>query len=355
VETIMTDPPLTPGEQHDLGATVPQQAPTLDAGVPPLASGASLPSSGRYRVVRSHARGGLGEVFVALDQELHREVALKEIHPCHADHPGSRARFVLEAEITGALEHPGVVPVYGLGVYPDGRPYYAMRFIHGQDLKDAIRQFHQSGAGAAGLRPLLGRFVAVCNAVAYAHSRGVLHRDLKPANIMLGAFGETLVVDWGLAKVVGGDQMPWAGEGPSVPATTSLSAAGTSEAAVTVPGSAVGTPAYMSPEQAAGRHDEVGPASDVYSLGATLYHLLTGKAPPRTPRAPPPSRRARSVPPPSPPSAARPWRRRQRTAIPVRWSWRPTWSAGWPTSRSRPTGSRGAFACAAGWPVIAPW
>ena len=124
--------------------------------------------------------------------------------------PDSRARFLLEAEITGGLEHPGIVPVYGLGHYADGRPFYAMRFIKGDSLKDAIERFHQAdsagrdpGERSLALRKLLGRFVDVCNAIAYAHSRGVLHRDLKPGNIMLGQYGETLVVDWGLAKVVG--------------------------------------------------------------------------------------------------------------------------------------------------------
>src|SRR5262249_38894048 len=126
-----------------------------------------------------------------------------------ADHPEARARFVREALVTGALEHPGVVPVYGLGAYPDGRPFYAMRFIRGTSLNDAIGRFHDADASPrpAGerelaLRGLLARFVAVCNAVAYAHSRGVIHRDLKPDNVMLGEYGETLVVDWGLAKVL---------------------------------------------------------------------------------------------------------------------------------------------------------
>src|SRR5262249_6188263 len=150
---------------------------------------------------------------VALDREVHREVALKEIQPQHADDPSSRGRFLREAEITGGLEHPGIVPVYGLGQYADGRPFYTMRLIQGETLKDAIRRFHGGEPGLT-LRGLAVRFVAVCNAVAYAHSRGVLHRDLKPSNVMLGKFGETLVVDWGLAKAVGRDQAQEAkGEG----------------------------------------------------------------------------------------------------------------------------------------------
>jgi serine/threonine-protein kinase len=250
----------------------------------------------RFRVLRPHARGGLGAVFVALDTELHREVALKQMRDSHADDPASRQRFLVEAEITGGLEHPGVVPVYGLGTYADGRPFYAMRFIRGDSLKEAIESFHgddphpgplplaeggrRPGEGAAHdpgrrsleLRRLLGRFLDVCNAIEYAHSRGVLHRDIKPGNIIVGKHGETLVVDWGLAKAHGRDAAESADEQPLLPS----SASGSAE---TLPGSALGTPAYMSPEQAAGHLGRLGPRSDVYSLGATLYCLLTGKAP----------------------------------------------------------------------------
>ena len=137
-------------------------------------------------------------------------MALKQILDRHADDPTSRARFLLEAEITGGLEHPGIVPVYGLGTYGDGRPYYAMRFIRGDSLKEAIERFHADaaprrdpGRRSLELRKLLRRFIDVCNAIDYAHSRGVLHRDIKPGNIMLGQYGETLVVDWGLAKADG--------------------------------------------------------------------------------------------------------------------------------------------------------
>jgi serine/threonine-protein kinase len=205
---------------------------------------------------------------------------------------------LVEAEITGGLEHPGIVPVYGLGTYANGQPFYAMRFIRGGSLKEAVDRFHGArgsvSAGSAGepgrvsagsrspktrgadatplaFRKLLHSFLDVCNAIEYAHSRGILHRDIKPGNIIVGKHGETLVVDWGLAKATGHAE-PGAGERTLLPS----SASGSAE---TLPGSALGTPAYMSPEQAAGDFDRLGPRSDVCSLGATLYRLLTGKPP----------------------------------------------------------------------------
>ncbi len=243
----------------------------------------------RFRILRPHARGGMGEVFVAEDTELHREVALKEINVERAGDPETRNRFIREAQITGGLEHPGIVPVYGLGTYLDGRPYYAMRFIRGASLKQAIEDFHKAdqagrnaGERSLAFRRLLRRYIDVCNTVAYAHSRGVLHRDLKPANIMLGKFGETLVVDWGLAKagIRGEPSRPGAAE-PTIGDERPLQpdSAASSNLEPTQMGEALGTPAYMSPEQAAGRLDQLSLSSDIYSLGSTLYVLLTGERP----------------------------------------------------------------------------
>jgi serine/threonine-protein kinase len=262
--------------------TAPTGTPLTASTLPPEAA-RPLPvaaASSRYRRMRFHAKGGLGEVYLGLDTELRREVALKRIQKPFAGHPEARRRFLREAEVTGRLEHPGVVPVHGLVVDEDGVPCYAMRFIRGESLQAAIRHFHMVDKGkldpgerSLALRQLLSRFVAVCNTVAYAHSRGILHRDLKPDNVMLGKYGETLVVDWGLARpITRPDQARASGE-ETLPPTLEKDAGGT------LPGQTLGTPAYMSPEQAAGRWDVVGPASDVYSLGATMYALLTGHIP----------------------------------------------------------------------------
>jgi serine/threonine protein kinase/tetratricopeptide (TPR) repeat protein len=235
----------------------------------------TLAAPGRYRALRPLGSGGLGEVFVAHDEELHREVALKQIQARHGCRGQALDRFLLEAEVTGRLEHPGVVPVYSLGRHPDGRPYYAMRLIKGETFEAAIEHFHKAdvrgrdpGERSLAFRELLRRFVDVCNAIAYAHSKGVLHRDLKPANVMLGPYGETLVIDWGLAKVLGQ---------PAVDVSAAASVLQGSRLKSPGHTGLAGSPSFMSPEQAEERQEEIGPASDVYSLGAILYSLLTGQ------------------------------------------------------------------------------
>lgn len=252
--------------------------------------------AGRYRAKRLHAPGGLGEVFYANDDELNREVALKRLRPSIAWSRESRRRFVLEAEVTGRLEHPGVVPVYGLGRDQSGNPYYAMRFIRGRTLDQAIDDLRKTPAvdpdkRAQGLRSLLSALRSSCQTIAYAHAQGVLHRDLKPGNIILGDYGEVLVIDWGLAKKwdpsapapQSGERPAKAEPTPPPPGTPGKSpAADPDETAAfhldaTEIGQIKGTPAYMSPEQAKG--NPASPASDIYSLGATLYKILVGKPP----------------------------------------------------------------------------
>jgi serine/threonine protein kinase len=291
--SLATLGPIGPAREHlarlddpDVQASLSHLVAAPGATADPGAARPADPTAGssgadRFRVLRPHGRGGLGQVSVALDRELHREVALKEMAPRFAHDAASRARFLLEAEVTGRLEHPGIVPVYSLGRHRDGRLYYAMRFVRGDSLKDAIDCFYRADgafdsdpvARALEFRKLLSRFVAICDAVAYAHSRGVIHRDIKPSNILLGPYGETLVADWGLAKVVGRDEPA---DGATELTVQPELVSGSSE---TLPGTPVGTPAFMSPEQAGGRLEAVGPASDVYSLGGTLHCLITGRRP----------------------------------------------------------------------------
>jgi serine/threonine protein kinase len=237
----------------------------------------------RYRVVRFHARGGLGQVLVARDEQFQRDVALKILSGQDNVNRDRTRRFLAEAQITAQLEHPGIVPVHALARVGEEWPCYVMRFVEGETLEEAVQRYHlpdPSGPKPAAKRPtlreLLGRFVAVCNTVAYTHSRHVLHRDLKPANIMLGPFGETLVLDWGLAKSFAQPES----SGEDSPASQAGTRTGTLMSV------SAGTPGFMSPEQQAGEGTEVGPASDIYNLGATLYYLLTGRPALRLPGRP---------------------------------------------------------------------
>jgi serine/threonine protein kinase len=256
----------------------------LTAPAAELPIGAQLTAAAEFETERVLGRGGIGIVYAATDRRLHRDVAVKlmRAESCPETFPddGLQAELVREAELTSKLEHPGVVPVYGLGHCQDGRAFYVMRLIQGDSLKTALDAYH-SKAKASGdhspsqrnldFRNLLSRFVSICYTVAYAHNRGVIHRDIKPENIMLGKYGETLLVDWGLAMPVDrGQQARASGERTLLLKTASQFGSGS--------GFPIGTPAFMSPEQAEAT-GPLTPATDVYSLGATLYKLLTNQLP----------------------------------------------------------------------------
>ncbi|MBI5545652.1 MAG: protein kinase, partial [Deltaproteobacteria bacterium] len=230
---------------------------------------------GRYDVRGEIGRGGIGRVLVAFDEHASREVAIKELlvgegaGSSRTDTQGASARFLREARLTAQLEHPSIVPVYEVGRRGDGTLYYAMRLVRGRTLAEALR-----GCQTVEERlRFLHHFTDLCAAVAFAHSRGVLHRDLKPHNVMIGEFNETILLDWGLAKLKGATERDDRRFVQQMEALRELAAGHT------VQGAALGTPEYMPPEQAFGDLDRIDEHSDVYSLGAVLYELLTGHPP----------------------------------------------------------------------------
>ena len=258
-------------DQHEAAAQSIAPVPGLQLGVE---------GEARFRIVSEHRHGGLGEVFVAEDTQFGRQVALKRIKPQFSDRPQLCNRFLVEAELTGGLEHPGIVPVYGLGRSGDGIPFYAMKFVQGQSLGDALKAFHadpNKSFGSVEFRKLLRRFASVCYTIHFSHSRGVIHRDIKPDNIMLGDYDETLVVDWGIAKVKDSHQSDERTYKPEVAESTFQSHIGSGSR--TQLGKIIGSLGYMSSEQALGWHDSLGPESDVFSLGATLYSILVPAIP----------------------------------------------------------------------------
>jgi WD40 repeat protein/serine/threonine protein kinase len=236
------------------------------------------PGKWRYRLTRTHGSGGLGVVSVAEDSALDRSVAVKQLRPERVIDPMAVERFVREARITGRLQHPNIVPVYELGLRPDDQiPFYAMRFVGHRTLLDAIAQHYadktlSSGEQNIRFRGLLQSFLAVCNAIAFAHDQGVIHRDIKPANIMIGDFGEVILLDWGLGKRLD-EAEPTALQPPAA------TAGNASDAGKSQLGVKLGTPAYMSPEQAVGDVCLHGKHTDIYGLGVTLYEILTGDVP----------------------------------------------------------------------------
>jgi PAS domain S-box-containing protein len=229
----------------------------------------------RYALSKFYAAGGIGEIWKARDTDLGRDVAIKRLQPQKSDSAVHKTRFLREARITGRLEHPGVVPIYELCLDEEsGQPYYSMRFLSGRTMTEAVARYHAqrkaSGSDPQTFLELLGAFCIVCSTVAYAHSKGVVHRDLKCDNVILGDYGEVVVIDWGLAKELGShDILPSEGEHAEAAANP----------AATLAGHVLGTPAYMAPEQAAGRLDLIGPATDVYGLCAVLYEILSGRPP----------------------------------------------------------------------------
>jgi hypothetical protein len=243
------------------------------------------PATPRYRFEAFLARGGMGEVWRGFDKLLARGVALKMPRgPVFAD-AGFRGRFEEEARCVGQLEHPSILPVYDLGELPDGRPFFVMKLIHGETLAELLRA---RSTPAEDLPRWVEVFDEVCAAVAFAHARDTIHCDLKPSNVMLGEFGEVLVMDWGIARTLAarpqlGPDMPT----PVVPSPQVGTATTGPEGADTLPGLARGTPAFMAPEQARGEASRVGKASDVFGLGGILCVILTGRPPFTEPREAP--------------------------------------------------------------------
>jgi len=230
-----------------------------------------LPDS-HYVPQKTIKKGGMGEIVLCVEQNTHRRVAMKRMLPTTAKHPRQRARFVEEAQVTAQLEHPNIVPVHELGRDSSGAIYFTMKLVKGRSLSEIIAGL-RSGEETHSLVELLQIFLKVCDGVAFAHSRGVVHRDLKPGNIMVGDFGEVLVMDWGIARILA--QRDRTGDQTVHTDRQETDAPGLH----TMAGSMMGSPSYMPPEQATGQIDKIDRRSDIYSLGAILYAILTLRRP----------------------------------------------------------------------------
>jgi eukaryotic-like serine/threonine-protein kinase len=244
-----------------------------------FAAGDVIETTQRYRIVRLHATG-FGSIYVARDEFLGRDVLLKSLGSEQANRPEWRSRFLLEGWIMGNLEHPGIVAVYSLGETQSACPFDVRPPSSGETLRSLIVRFHGNdppkrdrAERRLALRRLLSHLIDVCNAIAFAHDRGAIHCDIKPDSVVVGKFGETLVVEWALARLLDGSRLD------KNQAASPMRRVYASVDVAAHTGCTIGTPAYMSPEQATGRQDLMGPASDVFGLGATLYEILTGKPP----------------------------------------------------------------------------
>jgi serine/threonine protein kinase len=254
-----------------------------DEAISRLKEASSLPdvSGTRYRLIERVGSGGMGAVYLAEDSVLERRVALKilDVPDMLNEAGGLSERLLREAKILAQLEHPGIVPVHDAGTLADGRVFYAMKFVEGKQLNQLVKSMnHPSASGADSLSDRLRIFQRICDAVGFAHARGVLHRDLKPENIMVGPFSEVLVMDWGVAKILRSAPDEFDAEAGESPGR-----ARTVRPARTAHGTVIGTVGYMSPEQARGEVENLDARADIFSLGAILAFLLAGSQP--VPRA----------------------------------------------------------------------